>query len=151
LNQKIKDLSRKLRENNIKPSYQRVKIFEYLIERKNHPTVDMIFTDLVKEIPTLSKATVYNTLDLFKESGFARILTIEGNETRYDCEITDHGHFKCESCGNIYDFPVDLENIPIDSLKHFKIIEKNIYFKGICPECQNKNKYKKEEKNGRRK
>lgn len=140
MNQRIKNLSEKLKERNIKPSYQRIKIFEYLVDRKNHPAVDRIFKDLVKEIPTLSKATVYNTLDLFRGSGLARIVNIEDDEIRYDGEITDHGHFKCESCGNIYDFSVDLENISADSLKHFKINEKNVYFKGICPMCQNKDK-----------
>ncbi|MDD5601190.1 MAG: transcriptional repressor, partial [Actinomycetota bacterium] len=80
MNQKIKSLAEILKEKNIKPSYQRIKILEYLILRKNHPTVDEIFKDLIKEMPTLSKATVYNTLDLFKRSGLARVVTIEDNE-----------------------------------------------------------------------
>jgi len=139
LNQKIENLAKTLNEKDIKPSYQRIKILEYLITKRNHPTVDKIFNELLKEIPTLSKATVYNTLDLFKEANLARIVTIENNETRYDAKVASHGHFKCESCGSIYDFEVNIDNLSTDSLKHFKINEKNIYFRGICPKCLNNN------------
>ena len=142
LNQKIKDLAEILKEKNIKPSYQRMKILEYLILKKNHPTVDEIFKDLASEIPTLSKATVYNTLDLFKKSELTRVVTIEDNETRYDGEISVHGHFKCENCGTIFDFPVNEKALCSDALGDFIITEKNVYFKGICPKCRNTNKIK---------
>ena len=139
MNQKIENLAKTLNEKDIKPSYQRIKILEYLIIKRSHPTVDKIFNDLLKEIPTLSKATVYNTLDLFKEANLVRIVTIENNGTRYDAKIASHGHFKCESCGSIYDFEVNIDNLSTDSLEHFKINEKNVYFRGICPKCLNNN------------
>jgi len=139
LNQKIDNLVKTLVEKNIKPSYQRIKILEYLITKRNHPTVDKIFNDLIKEIPTLSKATVYNTLDLFKKANLAIVVTIENNKTRYDAKVVSHGHFKCENCGNIYDFDVNIDNLPVDSLEHFKINEKNVYFKGVCPKCLSNN------------
>jgi Fur family transcriptional regulator, peroxide stress response regulator len=101
LNQKIDSLAKTLIGKNIKPSYQRIIILEYLLNKKNHPTVDKIYTDLAKEIPTLSKATVYNTLDLLKEANLTKVVTIENNETRYDAKVSSHGHFKCESCGKI--------------------------------------------------
>jgi Fur family transcriptional regulator, peroxide stress response regulator len=136
----MESIAEKLKGKDIKPSYQRMKILEYLIRRRNHPTVDQIFKELVREIPTLSKATVYNTLYLFKKSGLARVVTIEDNETRYDGDVHMHGHFKCESCGRIYDFPVDKNVLSSDVLADFKITEKDVYFKGICPRCRNNNK-----------
>jgi len=139
LNQKINNITKKLIEKNIKASYQRIKILEYLTTKRNHPTVDKIFNDLIKEIPILSKATVYNTIDLFKKTNLVRVVTIENNETRYDAEVENHGHFKCDVCGSIYDFSVNIDNLSIDSLEHFKINEKNVYFKGICPRCLNDN------------
>ena len=138
MNQKIDSLAKTLIEKNIKPSYQRIKILEYLMIKKNHPAVDRIFNDLVKEIPTLSKATVYNTLDLFKKENLARVVTIEDNETRFDAKVVNHGHFKCEYCGSIFDFEINIESFSTDSLKNFKINEKNVYFKGICPGCLEK-------------
>ena len=140
MNQRIKILSEELKRKNIKPSYQRMKVFEYLTEKQNHPTVDEIFKELVKEIPTLSKATVYNTLDLLRKAKLARVVTIEDNETRYDSEVSVHGHFKCENCSHIIDFPVDIDAISADALKNFTITDKDVYFKGICPGCRNNNK-----------
>ncbi|MEA2016070.1 MAG: Fur family transcriptional regulator [Actinomycetota bacterium] len=136
----MKRIARKLKEKKINPSYQRIKIFEYLNSKNSHPAVDQIFQDLVKEMPTLSKTTVYNTLDLFKKAELVRVVTIEGNEKRYDIETSTHGHFKCEKCGRIYDFPIDSNALSSGNLKNFKITEKNVYFKGICPICSNKKK-----------
>lgn len=98
-------------------------------------TVDRIFTDLQKDIPTLSKTTVYNTLWILVEAGLVRVITIEDNETRYDIEVENHGHFKCESCGTIYDFRIDINSLNPGDLNNFKISDKNVYFKGICPRC----------------
>ncbi|MCG8501875.1 MAG: transcriptional repressor, partial [Firmicutes bacterium] len=80
-NDTTKDTGSYLKEYDIKPSYQRIKIFEYLRNTKSHPTVDEIFKEIVQEIPTLSKTTVYNTLSLFIEKGIVTVITIEENET----------------------------------------------------------------------
>jgi Ferric uptake regulator family. len=124
-----------LLKENIKPSYARIRILEYLLSRKNHPTVDEIYTALVKDIPTLSKTTVYNTLNLFVKSNIARVLTIEENETRYDADMSCHGHFKCENCGMIRDFHFKSAAIDTDDLNGFLVREKDVFYYGLCPEC----------------
>ncbi|MHB1276123.1 MAG: Fur family transcriptional regulator [Candidatus Humimicrobiaceae bacterium] len=134
-------LSNELTKRNIRSSHQRIKLLEYLIDNKCHPTVDQIFDDLHKEVPTLSKSTVYNTLNSFIKAQLARVITIEDNETRFDIIMENHGHFKCESCGTIYDFSIDINSFSSDELCNFVINDKNVYFKGICPKCiSNKNK-----------
>ncbi|HEX7561533.1 MAG TPA: transcriptional repressor [Candidatus Humimicrobiaceae bacterium] len=135
MNPIFESLSGELLKKEIRPSYQRIKIFEYLMTQKSHPTVDRIFNDLIKEIPTLSKATIYNTLNLLVDAKLARVVAIEDNETRYDVILSDHGHFKCEECSRIFDFKVNIDDFMSDELIEFKINEKNVYFKGICPEC----------------
>lgn len=124
-----------LLEHNIKPSYPRIRIMQYLSEKKNHPTVEEIHGELVKEIPTLSKTTIYNTLKLFVDARIARVVTTEENEARYDAELSSHGHFKCESCGEIYDFFISPEDISSNDLNRYIIYERSIYCKGICPKC----------------
>lgn len=62
---------------NIKPSVQRIAIMDYLLKHHTHPCIDEIYLALCKDIPTLSKTTVYNTLKLFIEHGAARMLTID--------------------------------------------------------------------------
>ncbi|MGI5849735.1 MAG: Fur family transcriptional regulator [Christensenellales bacterium] len=131
----FEDLKQELKIKNINLSYQRLKVLEYLTQNQCHPTVDQIFTDLQKEISTLSKTTVYNTLRVLAEAGLVRVITIEDNETRYDIITENHGHFKCESCGKIYDFHIDIDSLTFNDLNNFKINDKNVYFKGICPRC----------------
>lgn len=121
--------------SNVKPSFQRVKIMEYLMSGKTHPSVDEIYTELVKEIPTLSKTTVYNTLNIFIDAKIAKVLSIEDTETRYDADVSFHGHFKCKKCGNIYDFKIDSNDCKTDDLTNFIIEDKNVYYKGICKNC----------------
>jgi len=69
------------------------------------------------------------------ESGLVRVCTIEDKETRYDIVTEEHGHFKCESCGMIFDFPIDMDSLIPDDLSEFMINDKNVYFKGLCPRC----------------
>ena|SRR5680860_1339199 len=135
MNQMYENIAEELLKRKIKPSHYRMKVLEYLDANRNHPTVEQIFASLQKELPTLSKATIYNTLNLFVENKLVRIITIEENETRYDLIIENHGHFKCESCGKIYDFGIDIDSFTSEDLNNFKINYKNVYFKGICPEC----------------
>lgn len=137
MNRSVEAIKDYLLEKNIKPSYQRIKILEYLSTHKNHPTVDMIYSELVKEMPTLSKTTVYNTLNLFIKGNLARVITIEEGETRYDANITNHGHFKCTACGDIYDFPINEVDIEKEGLEEFEIAEKNFYYMGLCKSCLN--------------
>jgi Fur family peroxide stress response transcriptional regulator len=83
----FEDLKEKLKKKNINLSYQRLKVLEYLTQVRTHPTVDQIFTDLQKDISTLSKTTVYNTLRVLVQAGLVRVITIEDNETRYDIDL----------------------------------------------------------------
>lgn len=115
-------------------------ILKYLVENQCHPTVDQIFSALRKQIPSLSKATVYNTLNVFIEAKLVRVLSIEDNETRYDIMMQNHGHFKCSSCGNIYNFAVNIDQFMSEDLRNFQITEKNVYFNGVCPTCIAKEK-----------
>lgn len=131
----ISDLRDYLVKNGVKPSYPRLKVLEYLVRHRNHPTADQIYNALVEEMPTLSKTTVYNTLNLFAQKNVVAPISIDNNEARFDADLKEHGHFKCEQCGKIVDFGIKLGEQEIPELKGFKICSKNVYFKGICPEC----------------
>jgi len=140
LKSSFENLSGELIKKGIRPSFQRMKVLEYLVTQRCHPTVDQIYNTLLKEVPTLSKATIYNTLNLLIEAKLARIVTIEDNENRYDITVSNHGHFKCELCSSIFDFNVDIDSFMVDKLNGFIINEKNVYFKGVCPRCLKSNK-----------
>lgn len=130
---RIDKIDEYLKSNDIKPSYQRIKILEYLIQNKNHPTVDMIYQELVNRIPTLSKTTVYNTLKLFVDKKIVALINIEDNETRYDVDTTFHGHFKCKKCNEVYDIKTEMPILK--DMDDFQIDEYHLYLKGICKKC----------------
>lgn len=134
----LETLSDELKRRNIRLSHQRIKVLEYLTKNQHHPTVDQIYCDLLLEVPTLSKTTVYNTLNALIEASLVKVIAIEDNETRYDIMTKNHGHFKCEKCGSILNFKIDIDAFASDDLCAFKINEKNVYFKGVCPGCLTK-------------
>ena len=129
------EFAAELSNRNIRPSYQRIKVLEYLLKKRSHPTVDEIYKDVLKEIPTLSKSTIYNTLNSFLKAGMVKMINIEDNETRYDIITETHGHFKCSECGIITNFKVDVNSLAADELNDFRVVDKNVYFKGVCPQC----------------
>jgi Fur family transcriptional regulator, peroxide stress response regulator len=135
MNPMFKDLSATLINHKIRPSIQRIKVLEFLIKNRCHPTVDQIFKYLQVELPTLSKTTIYNTLNLFLETGLVKELSIEDIEVRYDVITEPHGHFKCNKCGIIFNFAIDTESLLIEELTGFKVTDRNVYFKGVCPKC----------------
>jgi len=132
---RFEDMSNKLKKNEIRLSYLKLKVLEYLSKNHGHPTVDQIYNDLRKEVPTLSKTTVYNALTVLCEARLVRVITIEDNETRYELITKSHGHFKCVLCGEIYDFNINIDSFDTEDLDNFKITDKDVYFKGACPRC----------------
>ena len=139
-------LTQQLKGKGIRPSYQRIKVLEYLYQKEGHPTVDEIFHALSAVIPSLSKSTIYNTLYTLVEAGLVRDVDIDRIENRYDIVLSSHGHFQCNICGKIYNFKVIIDQVPVDGLEEFEITQKNVYFKGLCPACNKQIKNEKRSK-----
>ena len=131
----MEKLSKYLEKEDIHPSYHRLKILEYLMSHRTHPTVDMIYKNLSKEIPTLSKTTVYNTLKLFLNRGIVQELTIEEKEVRYDADTKPHAHFKCIECKGVYDIALESPIFEHETIEGHEVQECHIYLKGICKDC----------------
>lgn len=135
MNKTLMEVSNELKKKNIRLTHQRLKVLEYLLNSTMHPTVEQIYKDLKKEVPSLSKTTIYNTLNYLAELNLIKVLAIDDNEAHFDAVTEAHGHFKCDLCGLIYDFNIDLDSCNTEKLENFKINEKVVYFKGICPGC----------------
>ena len=73
-----------LKENSLKITPQRLEILRYLDEHRTHPTVDEIYCALKEKNPSLSKTTVYNSVDVLRDNGIIQSITISGSEQRYD-------------------------------------------------------------------
>lgn len=121
----------------IKPSVQRTAVMEFLINNRIHPTIDEIYMALSPSMPTLSKTTVYNTLDLFVEKGAVRALSIDEKNARYDVDTSSHAHFICRECGAVHDiFNLNSDLFKIPENTGFAIDNVEISYTGICNVCK---------------
>jgi Fur family peroxide stress response transcriptional regulator len=110
-------------------------MLKYLEQERNHPTPDTLFDALVGELPTLSRTSVYNTLNALEGAGLVRRVGIDDNQTRYDAFMPDHGHFKCLDCGKVFDFDTP---VACPAPKGFSVCRRDMFLWGQCPECLKK-------------
>ena len=126
----------RLVNSGLRPSTQRLAIMSFLLTHRTHPTVDDVYQGVVKDVPTLSRTTVYNTLRLFSEHHAAQMLTIDDHRVCYDGDIHPHVHFFCRECGRVFDL-MD-EKAPKFKKKVVDgnvIDEAQLYYKGVCKDC----------------
>ena len=95
------ELKEELIKAGIRPSVQRLAIFEYVRRSCQHPTAEVVYEALRDELGSLSLTTVYNTLKLFVDAGLIMMLTIDDTFRCFDGNCCSHAHFRCNECGNI--------------------------------------------------
>lgn len=124
-----------LRERGIQPSQQRIRIYEALAAVKTHPSADTIRQWLIPEMPTLSRTTVFTTLDLFARKGVIQRLALSGSELRYDADTSRHVHFRCRACGAVSDLPGLRAPDPPEVPDGYIVESSQFYAEGLCPTC----------------
>lgn len=123
-------------KHDIKPSVQRLAVMEYMLTHATHPTVDEIHQSLSSSIPTLSKTTIYNTLNLFEEQGVVLYLGIDKKNARFDGNTSQHAHFRCKSCGTIIDIMNQKkEKVVLTEYPNLIIDDVQVYYTGACSSC----------------
>ncbi len=128
----------KYRSLQIKLTPQRLAILSYLDGNKIHPSAEDIYKAVQKQFPTMSFATVYNTLDALKNKGTVQELKIDSNKKRYDPDNSKHHHLICTECRNIIDIFKDFKlNLNNEMTDGFEILGNSIEFFGICNKCKN--------------
>jgi len=104
-----------------------------------HPTAAEVFQAARQVMPTISFATVYNSLRYLKESGLVREVTFGSGASRYDGETERHDHAICSECGKLVDFAlpatVQLMRSAARS-SHFKAESVHLTLIGLCPDCR---------------
>jgi Fur family transcriptional regulator, peroxide stress response regulator len=124
-----------LRSRGIRPSEQRIRIFEALAAVKTHPSADAVYRELAPDMPSLSRTTVFSTLDLFAREGIAQRLSLSGTEVRYDADVSRHVHFRCRSCGAVSDLPEARAPAPPKTPEGYIVESAQYYAEGLCPDC----------------
>ena len=123
----------------IKHSRQRDAIYDNLRNRCDHPTAEMIFSDIRVRHPKISLGTVYRNLALLTEIGeILHIPSVNGAD-RYDGNMEPHSHFICRGCGEIFDLPPVSSRLLIQSIgREFDGVIENssVRFTGLCGRCR---------------
>jgi len=111
------------------------------MEHRDHPSADDVFAKLHTTVPTLSKATVYNTLNLFYSKNIVNIIITDDGERHFDGFIEPHAHTICPVCGRIDDIALDKEECALLET----IVQKTesegatITMKKCCEKCRKTN------------
>ncbi|HEV2285620.1 MAG TPA: Fur family transcriptional regulator [Steroidobacteraceae bacterium] len=90
----------------IRPTAQRVRIATVLLQAPQHLSAEQILASLRGSGARVSKATVYNTLNLFASHGLIRQLSVDGARAWFDSNVDPHYHFHDLSSGALIDVPV---------------------------------------------
>lgn len=139
MTEKLQTALAELKSSGVRMTPQRYAILEFLVNTMHHPTADEIYKALEDKFSSMSLATVYNNLRLFKEAGLVRELTFGDNSSRFDAKISSHYHVICVDCGKIVDFDypslTNVEKIASDKTG-FQVNSHRMEIYGSCNECQ---------------
>jgi len=110
------DCSGLLRQAGLRPTRQRLMLGEFLFSNGGrHVTADMIYTEAVAANMSISRATVYNTLNQFTEAGLLRQIGVDGSKSFFDTNPGTHHHFFVDQEDRLLDVPapgVEIEQLP---------------------------------------
>ncbi len=127
----MRNLAQILEEHGIKASAHRVAVAEYVLNTESHPSADEVLSRVREAFPHVSRATVYNTLNLFVDKGLLRQYALTEGRTVFDPRVEDHHHFIDEESGSIHDLPWDaLEVRKIPELQGFEVHQYQVVLKG---------------------
>lgn len=122
----------------LKYSRQREVIKEFLKTRKDHPTADIVYTNVREQYPNISLGTVYRNLTLLADIGEIQRLRVGDGVDHFDADVSPHYHFVCTECGSVVDLVmdniddiIDIAGVNFDG----KITGHVTYFYGICGNC----------------
>ena len=126
--------------NGLRLTKQRREVFDVLLEKRDHPTATEVFIRAQKKLSNISLATVYNCLETLVECGLVKQVNVDRAPTRYCPNLKEHGHFVCESCGQVCDIDFVEQKAPLYELPADCVVtSQEVTLRGICPKCSGKN------------
>jgi len=124
-------MSEILRRHGIQPSAQRLAVAEYVLRTEEHPSADQVWVKVSGTLPMISRATVYNTLNLFVRKGLLRQLVLAEGNVVFDPNVERHHHFIDEATGEIVDVPWGALDVRrVDALKGIDVREYQVVLRG---------------------
>lgn len=109
------EVGTRLRAHDITPTQQRVDIARILFARPQHLSAEQVLSIVNRDVQVVSKATIYNTLNLFARKGLVREVIVDPSKVFYDSNVSDHHHFYNVDSGELIDIEsrqLSLEQLP---------------------------------------
>ncbi len=138
---RIEELITVLKEKGFRMTPQRLELIRIIAASDGHPNALQIYNSIKKQFPTMSQATVYNTLSLLKEMNQVLEIDLHGDSHYDGNRPEEHSHVVCLRCDKIVDgdYFVDDDAIPnLEKSTGFEIVRSQIAFYGLCPDCKSK-------------
>lgn len=136
----LQQLTHTLQQAGMRLTPQRMAICKLLAETEEHPTAAEIYAQVRAQFPSLSLATVYNTLDTLVSLGAVNVLGHAGDDhVHYDADMEPHVNLACVRCHKIVDIPsehVHHLDSEITQASGYKLLGARVLYYGLCPECQ---------------
>ena len=128
---RVKDPVAILRACGIAPTPQRIAVVAFVLSTKAHPTAEEVLEKVRRRCPTISRATVYNTLNLLVKKGLLRTQILREGTVVFDPHVQRHHHFVDEESGKIYDIPWPALRVSGEkSLRGFEVREYQVIMRG---------------------
>jgi len=120
-----------LKNHGIQPSVQRLAIAQFVLQTDRHPTADQVYQAVRTTLPMMSRATVYNTLNLLVTRGLLRSHVLDDGPTLYDANIHQHHHLIDDETGQVIDLPWDaIEVRNLDGLPDYEVVSYTVTIRG---------------------
>ena len=138
------EMVRVARASGLKLTPQRLAIVRELAGDPTHPTAQELFERLRPSLPTMSFATVYNTLDTLAQTGLCAALSLSPGPARFDANMHPHDHAVCDACGEVRDITVRRDaSGPVDGrapnrqvrASGFEVRAVELIYRGLCADC----------------
>jgi Fur family transcriptional regulator, peroxide stress response regulator len=124
------------RSRGIRVTAQRLAVYKALVEDLAHPTAESVYARLSKQLPGLSFATIYRTLQFFENQKLIRKVSSPGAIGRFDANLDPHQHLACRVCGSLEDISIpELHSAAIPKVSGFTVEELDIRLVGRCQSC----------------
>jgi Fur family peroxide stress response transcriptional regulator len=134
------ELAAGLRRAGLRLTPQRLAICRALAESRTHPTAQRLFESLRPAFPSLSRATVYNTLQALAQAGLVDELGAAGDgAVHYDANLSPHVNLVCTNCHRIEDFadaPLGTVARRVAEGSGYQLRGARVVYYGLCPRCQ---------------
>ena len=124
------DLASRLRAAGVRPSAQRMAVAQYVLVTDEHPSAEQVLTHVAEKFPYLSRATVYNTLNLFVKEGLLRQLVLSEGKVVFDPKLERHHHFVDDATGVIEDIPWGAVKVGDARLEGYSVREYMVVLRG---------------------